>query len=230
MLRTWSSKIKTRLTDFHLDGAMLKPRLRRWLPVSLMIIGVLLLGYVISQYWGMYAEQRRLARQWEQENARTASSVSGTEARASVEDGLTRLSIPRIELDAVVVDGASRKQLAVAPGHVKDTAKPGENGNSVITAHRDTFFRHIYELKKGDEIFVRRRGEVFKFEVIGKKIVGSDDVSVLRRTKEPHLTLITCYPIYYIGPAPQRLVVFSKLVERSAHQSAANQTVSKDTP
>ena len=204
---------------------------RRWLPASLMLVGVLLLTYVISQYFGMYTEQRRLAQQWQEENARAAAAHMNRQAASvAVDDGLTRISIPKIDLDAVVVKGTSRKQLAIAPGHLKETATPGENGNSVITAHRDTFFRHIYELRKGDNIFIRRRGEVYKFEVTGKKIVTPEDLSVLRRTKDPRLTLITCYPTYYIGPAPERLVVFSKLIERSPDLPPESQTASTGTP
>jgi LPXTG-site transpeptidase (sortase) family protein len=77
---------------------------------------------------------------------------------------------------------------------------------------------------------IRRRGEVYKFEVTGKKIVTPDDISVLRRTKDPRLTLITCYPTYYIGPAPERLVVFSKLIERSPDLPAESHTASTGTP
>lgn len=204
---------------------------RRWLPVTLMLVGVLLLTYVISQYAGMYIEQRRLAQQWQEENARAAAAhINPQSAPVVVDDGLTRISIPKIDLDAVVVKGTSRRQLAIAPGHLKETATPGENGNAVITAHRDTFFRHIYELRKGDNIFIRRRGEVYKFEVTGKKLVTPEDVSVLRRTKDPRLTLITCYPTYYIGPAPERLVVFSKLIERSPDVPPESQTASTGTP
>jgi LPXTG-site transpeptidase (sortase) family protein len=200
---------------------------RRWLPAALMLLGVLLLAYVTSQYVGMFMEQRRLARQWQEENARALASQNAQKAPLTVvDDGLTRISIPKIELDAVVVSGTTRKQLAIAPGHLTDTATPGEDGNAVITAHRDTFFRNIYELRKGDSILIRRRGEVYKFEVTGKKVVTPDDISVLRRTNDPRLTLITCYPIYYIGPAPERLVVFSKLVERSPDLPQDSQTAS----
>jgi sortase A len=201
---------------------------RRWLSLSLMLAGALLLTYVGSQYFAMYAKQRSLSRQWQEENVR-AKAGNGKAVSGAADDGLTRISIPRIELDAVVVEGTSYKQLAVAPGHLTDTATPGEDGNAVITAHRDTFFRHIYELKKGDNILIQRRGEVYKFEVTSKKIVTPDDVSVLRHSKDARLTLITCYPTYYIGPAPERLVVISKLVERSA-QAPANQSASTDTP
>jgi sortase A len=201
---------------------------RRWLSAVLMLTGVLLLVYVGTQYFGMYAEQRRLAEQWQQENSRLTGEQN-TPPGTAEDDGLTRISIPRIELDAVVVEGTTRKQLAVAPGHLEDTATPGEDGNAVITAHRDTFFRHIFELNKGDNILIQRRGEVFKFEVTGKKIVAPHDISVLRRSKDARLTLITCYPTYYIGPAPERLVVFSKLIERLP-QTPGNQTASTDTP
>ena len=195
-----------------------------------MLVGGLLLAYVGTQYFAMYSEQRKLSRQWQEQNPRASSDQKGHPAPgAATDDGLTRISIPRIELDAVVVEGTSYKQLAVAPGHLQETATPGEDGNAVITAHRDTFFRHIFELKKGDNILIQRRGEIYKFEVTGKKIVAPDDVSVLRSSKEARLTLITCYPTYYIGPAPERLVVFSKLVEHSP-QSPSNQTASTGTP
>jgi len=68
-------------------------------------------------------------------------------------------------------------------------------------------------LKEGDEIVVRRGDQRFRFQVTGKKIVEPDDVSVLRPTRDAQLTLITCYPPNYVGPAPQRMAVFSKLVE-----------------
>jgi sortase A len=103
-----------------------------------------------------------------------------------------------------------------------DTAAPGENGNSVITGHRDTFFRHIYELKKGDEIVVRRGGKSFQYLVERKFVVQPTDVGVLRPTSDARLTLITCYPTYYVGPAPERLVVISKLANPAATTATAD--------
>src|SRR6266404_2303763 len=185
---------------------------KKYLPTALMLVGLFLLGYVGTQYYAMYSAQKRLAKVWQQQN----STPHTSETAAVVDDGLIRVEIPKINLDAMVVEGSSRKQLKIAPGHITTTPVPGENGNSVITAHRDTFFRHIYELTKGDEITVRRNGQVFKFQVIGKKVVDPDDVSVLSPTTDAHLTLITCYPTYYIGPAPERLVVSAKLVEHTA--------------
>ena len=190
-----------------------RPTPRKLIPPVLMVLGVVLLFYVASQYWGMYHTQEQLAREWEHQAATV--NVPG-HATLSPQDMLTRVIVKKIGLDAIVVEGASRKQLSEGPGHMKETTMPGEVGNAVITGHRDTFFRHIYELNKGDEIVVRRAGQVFRFEVTGKKIVYPEDVSVIRPTADAQLTLITCYPTYYIGPAPKRLVVFSRLAGTGA--------------
>jgi sortase A len=197
----------------------LKSFLKQHLSIVLTVVGVFLLGFVGSEYYGMYSEQKRLTQEWEQQNAPTEMGQTRPAA-----DGLTRVEIPKINLEAIVVEGASRKQLKLGPGRIKTSAIPGEVGNSVITAHRDTFFRHIYELAKGDDILIRRNGEVYRYRVTGKKIVDPSDVSVLKPTKDAQLTLITCYPTYFIGPAPERLVIFSKL--EATDPDSADQTTS----
>jgi len=192
-------------------SAKVRPLLnRRVMSLALVVIGVVLLGYVAGQYWGMYRSQKNLEAEWQRQAATV--SVPG-KAPVSPDQLLTRLEIPKIQMDAIVVEGASRRELSECPGHMKQTAQPGDTGNAVITAHRDTFFRHIYELNRGDQIKVRRSGRLFTYEVTGKRIVMPEDVSVIKPTDNAQLTLITCYPTYYIGPAPKRLVVFSKLID-----------------
>ncbi|HUR37052.1 MAG TPA: class D sortase [Terriglobales bacterium] len=191
---------------------------RKHLSLVLTVVGVFLLGFVGSEYYGMYREQKRLTQEWEQQNVPTTDANHPRPAA----DGLTRVEIPKINLDAIVVEGASRKQLKLGPGRITTSAHPGEVGNSVITAHRDTFFRHIYELTKGDDILIRRNGEVFRYRVTGKKIVDPSDLSVLKQTKDAQLTLITCYPTYFIGPAPERLVIFSKLESGPGSQETSS--------
>jgi sortase A len=194
-------------------------RLRRSFALLFVLLGLGLLSYVGYQYWDMYHSQQQLEAQWERQAA-TSASVSSQPKQIPAAEMLTRVSIPKINMDAIVIEGASRRQLSIGPGHMIETAMPGETGNAVITGHRDTFFRHIYELTKGDEIIVRRNGQVFKYQVTGKKIVKPEDVSVLKPTEDAQLTLITCYPTYYIGPAPKRLVVFSKLIEPTSEIQA----------
>lgn len=182
-------------------------------PVLMMAMGAAILLYVAIQYWTMYSEQRRLAREWEQQQS------NSNDESAAATDRLTRISIPKINLNAVVVEGTSHKALLRGPGHLTDTPAPGESGNSVISAHRDTFFRHIYELSKGDLVDIQRNGRSYVYEVTGKRIVDPTDLSVLKQSADSRLTLITCYPTYFIGPAPERLVVFTKLANKQAELS-----------
>src|SRR3954470_5619074 len=125
---------------------------KKYLSPTLMVVGAVVLGYVGSQYYEMHREQQRLQAMWENQQKAGASGASKGESSQPADDGLIRLEIPKIELSAIVVDGTTRKQLKNGPGRIIGTPLPGEVGNSVISAHRDTFFRHIYELKAGDEI------------------------------------------------------------------------------
>lgn len=195
-----------------------KDFVRRHFSVILIVIGAMLLGYVGMEYADMLWSQRQLQKQWAMQQARAHGQG---DAETVADDGLTRLTIPKIDLAAVVVEGTNRKQLLLGPGHMAGTPAPGERGNSVITAHRDTFFRHIYELQKGDELVVQRKGKIYRYAVLTKKIVKPTDTSVVDQANdESRLTLITCYPTYYIGPAPERLVVTGKLIGDENHKEA----------
>ncbi len=196
----------------------LKNKIRRWAPLALLVVGAVLLVYVTFEYSSMFYQQRHLSAQWERQNVpSTATPPKAQDPR----EQMTRLSIPSIDLDAIVVEGTSNKQLAIAPGHMTDTAAPGETGNVVITAHRDTFFRHIFELKKGDEILVRRGGKSFQYLVEKKFVVKPSETWVARPTGDARLTLLTCYPTYFVGPAPERLVVTAKLANPAATTATA---------
>src|SRR5438132_1431247 len=183
--------------------------IRQYFAVLLISLGTLLSLYVGGTYLWMYEQQRQLMQEWQTQN-------SGISLPTTQVGGLTRISIPKINLDAVILEGTSHKSLTLGPAHLRDSALPGDPGNSVLAAHRDTFFRHIYELKPGDDIFVERNGQHYHYVVTGKRIVQPADLSVLDTTPEARLTLITCYPVYFIGPAPERLVVFAKLANAPA--------------
>jgi len=173
-------------------------RLRRQFSVFFISTGVsLLLLTTIAYSWMLY-QQHHLKR-----------SLTNTVVTDSSD--VTQLSIPRIHLEAAILEGTDSRSLLLAPGHIKDSAMPGESGNSVIAAHRDTFFRHIHELKLGDDIYVRRNDRVFHYTVDSKRVVDPSDIAVAAPTGDSRLTLVTCYPTYFIGPAPQRLVVIARL-------------------
>lgn len=179
-----------------------RPEFLSWV---LMAVGLALLLYVGTQYTRSWLEQRSLTRQWAAQQHGVQTGGPGTD------DGLTRITIPRIGFNAIVVEGTSAHDLLLGPGHIKETVEPGEAGNAVVTAHRDTFFRHLHELQRGDVVAVERNGHTYEYEVTGKKVVDPEDLSVIRPSTDTRLTLITCYPTYYVGPAPNRLVVFTRL-------------------
>ncbi|MGZ4815958.1 MAG: class D sortase [Terriglobales bacterium] len=208
---TWHQAVKRAAAALGVPEVQLSRLSRRTVPIGLICAGLLLLLYVATQYGHMYFEQRRLAERWAQEQQDNAAVPASQSSHAAVGHGIIRLVIPKIDLTSFVVEGTNHNALLLGPGHMKDTVEPGDIGNAVISAHRDTFFRHIHELDKGDQIYVDRGGKRFVYEVTGKKIVDPDDVSVTKPSSESQLTLITCYPTYYIGPAPKRLVVFTKL-------------------
>ena len=199
-------------------------RERLWL--VFMIAGVILLGHVVWAYSSMYFEQRHLAREWQlqqqqhQSQLATTSATTSTTASEDAAPDLTLLSVPKINLESVVLEGTDNRSLRLGPGHLTDTPEPGQDGNAVISGHRDTFFRHLNDLQMGDDVLVQRGGKTFHYKVTGKRVVEPTDMAVIAPTKDSELTLLTCYPTYYIGPAPKRLVVFTKLVDE-AQQTAA---------
>jgi sortase A len=117
------------------------------------------------------------------------------------------LRIPKIRLEVAILPGTGEWTLNRAVGHIEDTALPGTDGNSGIAGHRDGFFRGLKDIGRDDaiELETLRGKEVYRVERIW--IVDPSDVSVLDPTPVRSLTLVTCYPFYYVGPAPQRYIV-----------------------
>jgi sortase A len=117
------------------------------------------------------------------------------------------IEIPRLGLSSVVLEGDETAALMLGVGHLSDTPLPWRGGNSVFAAHRDTFFRGLGGIRKDDVIRFKTADTVLDYHVRDTKVVNPTDVEVLRPTKTSTLTLITCYPFTYIGPAPQRFIV-----------------------
>jgi len=130
-----------------------------------------------------------------------------------VPDGLIgRVEIPRLQLSAMVCEGAGNPTLRRAVGHVRGTALPGQPGNVALAGHRDTFFRSLRDLRLKDEIQVSTPNGNFKYEVESMRVVEPNNVEVLAPSSENVLTLITCYPFSYVGPAPKRFIARARQV------------------
>ncbi|MBV8847000.1 MAG: class D sortase [Bryobacterales bacterium] len=131
-------------------------------------------------------------------------------------DGLVgRVTIPRLSLSAIVREGTSGKTLSIAAGHIPGTAFPGPSGNTAIAGHRDTLFRGLKDIKNGDVIDFETLQGQFEYEVESTEIVTPKDVEVLNPGPHPQLTLVTCYPFYYVGNAPKRFIVKARLMSEA---------------
>jgi len=202
-----------------------------WLERILLLAGVLCLGIWLWSWLDTRMFEAQQNEILEQTLARppvasatpaSATSASETDALSSFkrtekklespppEDGelLGRIQIPRLGVTAVVLEGVGKRTLRRAAGHIPATALPSEDeGNIGIAAHRDSFFRGLKDIRKDDTIELTTLDGTRRYRVEWTKIVEPDDTSVLAPTGEPALTLVTCYPFYYVGSAPKRFIV-----------------------
>lgn len=131
---------------------------------------------------------------------------------------LAVLRISRLHLEVPVLEGTDDWTLDRAIGHITGTAAPGDEGNSGIAGHRDSFFRVLKDIRDGDAIELETRRVVETYRVERSWIVSPDDVSVLDPTATRSITLVTCYPFYFVGSAPQRYIVRAVLVPHDVRQ------------
>lgn len=138
-------------------------------------------------------------------HAKSAPHVSTLAPRLG--DAIAKLTIPRLETDLYVVEGDGVRQLRLGPGHLSGTAMPGDIGNCIIAGHRDTHFRVLKDIRRGDEIVLQTHDGEYTYRVRTTQIVSPRDIQPLRPTKDAELHLVTCYPFYYLGSAPKRFIV-----------------------
>lgn len=198
-----------------LIGRQALQRILRWTHRALIALGVVVMGYcgfILADAWLF---QRRANAELERRQARgRGGGPVATEVPPAIgADGLIgRIEIARIGLSSMVVEGTDRSTLRRAAGHVLNTALPGQSGNIGIAGHRDTFFRALRNVVQDDVVtFTTTRGE-FRYRVVSTRVVAPEEVSVLRPTTEEVLTLVTCYPFYFVGSAPNRFIVRAERV------------------
>jgi len=134
------------------------------------------------------------------------------------------LRIPKIHLEVPVLEGTDDLSLNRAVGHIAGTARPGEtsNGNVGIAGHRDGFFRGLKDVATGDMIEIMTQNETTTYVIDQITIVNPSDVSVLAPRSRSSVTLVTCYPFYFVGSAPQRYIVQASLASSVATSVSAD--------
>jgi len=179
--------------------------------------GALALGVYGYLQLEMLRVQRAAGRILDEQKTRHAESIHTRSVPHAVvivpprpEEPIGRIEIPRLSVSMMVLEGTGTKTLRVAAGHIPGTALPGAAGNVGIAAHRDTFFRPLRHVRPKDTIVLTTSYGRFRYIVDAVEIVGPTDVQVLHRTSNPELTLVTCYPFFYVGSAPKRFVVHAR--------------------
>lgn len=195
---------------------MARRRRSRFLEKLLYLAGFVLLGiYGLAQLdAGLYeaVQSRRLALMLRAERVDEPSPepqrvAAATRAEARRSGLVGRLEIERLGVSAIVSEGIDSRTLRRAIGHLPETALPGEDGNVVLAGHRDSFFRGLRDVRPGDRVAITTPDGTFDYEVKWAVVVEPEQIEVAGATRRPSLTLITCYPFDYVGPAPQRFVV-----------------------
>jgi sortase A len=227
---------------------------RRLLSAALVIAGLVILGIVALRYYSGYQGQEAGRRTWEESRAaapvptlhvptpaappaKENPGITGpVPSPAAAEPGeppypqgqpVGRLRIPSARMDYVVFGGDDDATLEKGPGHVPGTELPGEDThrkNCVITGHRDKHFRHLGWLRKGERIELETKSGTLLYRVVSREIVKPDAIRVLQPTEKPRLTLITCFPFNWVGPAPKRLVVVAEPVTAQTRPGKTTQS------
>ena len=120
---------------------------------------------------------------------------------------LGRIEISSIGLAAMIMEGIDGRTLRHAVGHIPGTPLPGQQGNVALAGHRDTFFRGLRNIHKDDEITLTTLHGSYRYRVDSTQVVEPQATEVLDNSVDDILTLVTCYPFYFVGPAPKRFIV-----------------------
>jgi sortase A len=181
----------------------------------LLIAGLLAVG-VAALAWAA-GDAYQLYQGWmfdgalSRENARTESPNG---APSNLNPALIgKLAVPRLGISAMVMEGVDDATLDLAVGHIPDTALPGQPGNVGVAAHRDTHFRKLKDIQRDDEITLTTIGGKYVYRVISYRVVAPTEVSVLDPSANQNtITLVTCYPFYFVGHAPKRFIVRARQI------------------
>lgn len=185
----------------------------RWIEGGLLFVGLVLVGVWLRAAGESHAFQAAASQQLDVGASRDSLTETPAPEGAGVLRGsgpagaLGRIEIPRLRISAMIAEGTEAEVLARAVGHVTSTARPGSPGNVALAGHRDTFFRGLGGVRENDLIRIVTLDATYTYQVEWAEVVGARRLDLLDSTATPSLTLVTCYPFRWVGPAPKRFVV-----------------------
>lgn len=172
-----------------------------WFSRFLLVAGIFSVGYSLYVVWSGFPYQAIELRKFKNEAPLAEPHL------LQIGDAIGILQIPNLGIETVILHGDSPKILRLGVGHPPETSMPGDNGNVVIAGHRDTFFRPLRLVRDEDLITIRTQRGTHVYQIEYTAIVSPKEVWVLQSSGKHELTLLTCYPFDFIGPAPNRFVV-----------------------
>jgi len=196
----------------------------------------LLVTYATTRAWythsrdqgvAMFEAATALARTVDAVDMTTWSRARVDRYRESLRESLAPqavLRIPSVKLVVPVFEGTRELNLNRGAGRIEGTARIGEAGNVGIAAHRDGFFRALKDVQVGDTLLLERVTATRTYRVVSMTIVDPSEVSVLAPTTTESVTLVTCYPFYYVGSAPRRFIVRAQRVTPDDKEAPADST------
>jgi sortase A len=185
-------------------------------PLFIILIGFIVLGIGVWQIIDVKLQTNASLETAKKLVKAKASSPGETpsysESPPEFGDAVGILDIPKIKAELAIIEGTDPDDLEKGVGHYKGSYFPGDNGQIVLSGHRDTVFRRLGELKIGDSLNMQMPYGDFTYEITHTKIVKADDTSIITlQNQEEELILTTCYPFRYVGNAPDRYIIYAKL-------------------
>lgn len=206
----------------------------RKLALIMIVVGIGMVIYNGTQWWDQLRHavydpiaSRKIAEDWDDRQAKTAMTqgVAQSDIKLKVSNQMGELVIPRMGAILPIVHGTDDESLKKGIGHYigYGTVNPGETGHVVLSGHRDTVLRGAGELKIGDRLYVKFKGNIYTYQIRKTWITNADDRTVIVPINKPVLTLTTCYPFDYIGNAPDRYIIRAELIEvKKDNESVSN--------
>lgn len=168
---------------------------------------------LIVGYLRIVDGQREIDQSFQSAQATIQQKVQKDSFAPQAGETIGLLHIPKLKAELPIVEGTEADDLAKGVGHFRESYFPNEHGQIVLSGHRDTVFRRTGELVKGDQLIIELSYGYFVYEIEKTKIVTKDDKRIITLQQEKEeLILTTCYPFSFIGPAPNRYIIYGKRV------------------
>lgn len=183
------------------------------LAISIVMCGVLVLGIGFFQLWNIKQQEKTSLAAAKELVQADKQKPKKEQFKPVTGEASGLLLIPKINAELAIVEGTDADDLEKGVGHYKGSFYPDENGQIVLSGHRDTVFRKAGLLELGDHLTMKMPYGDYTYEITSTKIVSADDTSIITlQNSEEELVLTTCYPFSFVGNAPDRYIIYAKRI------------------